>query len=100
MKRRHLLIFLLVLICPIFLFARPEPEEDSGGRRSLCLLVESEAADNDIYVTRFLLPSSLSLFSWADFKIRGGEVSMVVEETFRIRENELEVAESMGSTKS
>ena len=92
-----LLVVLLVILLPSSLSSRPEPEdEDTSAKRSLFLLVEAEAADNEIYISRFLLPSSLSLFAWADFAVRDGEVSMEGEESFRIREGELEAVESHG----
>lgn len=100
MSKTVLLIFMMALfivLVPSFLSARPEPEaEDTGGKRSLLLLVEDEAADNEIYITRFLLPSSLSLFAWTDFQVQGAEVSMEGEESFRIRERELEAVGSRG----
>ena len=100
MRRRVLLVLLvipLVVLSPALLSSRPEPEDDdAGAKRSLFLLVEAEAADNEIYISRFLLPSSLSLFAWSDFEVRDGEVSMEAEEGLRIRERELEVVGSHG----
>jgi hypothetical protein len=100
MSKKTFLLALMSLMAALAassLFARPEPEDEvEGGRRSLFLLVEDEAADNEIYISRFLLPSSLSLFAWSDFEVRDGEVSMEAEEGFRIRERELEVVGSHG----
>lgn len=96
-RRRLSLLALFILIPASWLPARGGGQAQEAEQPvSVFLVVGAGQAENDLYVSRFLLPGSLSLFAWSDFRIQDGEVSVEGEGVYRIRADRLELVESVG----
>lgn len=85
---------LFLLFSPAVLSAKAEEEQEEP--LSVYLVLEEADAANDLYVSRFLLPSSLSLYAWSTFEVNGGIAHIEGEGSFRIRSRDIEKVEDIG----
>ena len=95
-KKRSLCLLLWVLI----LFLLPVLPVCSKGKEEIrpqvFLVVSEKGSPNETYISRFLLPSSLSAYGWANFIVNGNKISLQSEGDYRILSKNKAIEERFG----
>ncbi len=93
------LIFILLPTLPVCskgIVARGRTDVREEIRPQVFLLVPEEGSTNEIYISRFLLPSSLAAYGWARFVVDGDEISLQSEGDYRIISKDMAIEDRFG----
>lgn len=98
---RLLWVLILILlpalpVCSKGIVAGGKTEEKEEIRPQVFLLVPEEGSTNEIYISRFLLPSSLAAYGWARFVLDGDEILLQSEGDYRIISKDMAIEDRFG----
>jgi hypothetical protein len=83
-------------VCSKGIAAKRKMEEKEEIPPQVFLLVSEEGSTNEIYISRFLLPSSLAAYGWARFVVDGDEISLQSEGDYRIISKDMAIEDRFG----